>query len=81
MKRPFVLNVKLNEIQRREQDKYMMKKLLKAKATINIKCPESFNFYKKTFRKSKPRENLSKIIFFNILNLIISSYSKKVPNR
>ena len=59
MKRPFVLNAKLNEIQRREQNKYMMKKLGKVKPMVNVHCPESFNFYKNTFRKSQPKGNLS----------------------
>ena len=63
MKKPFVLNAKLNEIYRREQNQYMLRKLNQAKATINMKCPESYNFYKKTFRKSQPKGNLSNLIF------------------
>jgi hypothetical protein len=63
MKKPFVLNAKLNEIYRREQNQYMLRKLNQAKATINMNCPESYNFYKKTFHKSKPKENLSNLIF------------------
>ena len=60
MKRPFVLNARLNEIQRREQNQYMLRKLTKAKPIINTHCPESFNFYKKTFRKSQPKANICK---------------------
>ncbi len=60
MKRPLILNPKLNEIYRREQNQYMLRKLNKAKAMVNDNCPESFKFYKKTFHKSQPRENLSK---------------------
>ena len=60
MKRPIVFNARLNELYRREQNQYMLRKLNQAKAIINSKCPESFNFYKKTFHKSQPRENLSK---------------------
>lgn len=63
MKRQFVLNTKLNEIYRREQNQYMLKKLNKVKASVNSKCPESYNFYKKTFKKFQPRENLSKFYF------------------
>ena len=60
MKRPIVLNAHLNEKYKREQDRYMLRKLNKAKATINMNCPESFHFYKKTFHKSQPKENLGK---------------------
>ena len=60
MKRPIVFNTKLIEIYRIEQNQYMLKKLNKAKATINMNCPESYFFYKKTFHKSQPKENLCK---------------------
>ena len=60
MRRPYVLNVKLNEIQRREQNHYMVRKLGKAKPIVNSNCPESYNFYKNTFRKNNTNLNLSK---------------------
>lgn len=63
MKKPFVLNSRLNEIYRREQNQYMLRKLNKAKASVNSKCPESFNFYKNKFKKYQIRENLSKYYF------------------
>ena len=60
MRKPFVLNAKLNEIQRREQNHYMMKKLGNAKPIVNSNCPESYNFFKNNFRKNNTKGNLSK---------------------
>jgi len=59
MKKPFVLNEKLNTIHRYEQNLYLHNKLINAKPAISINCPESFKFYKRTFRKFK-KENLGK---------------------
>jgi hypothetical protein len=51
MRKPFVLNTRLNEIYNSEQNKYMAKKLENAKSIVNSKCPESFLFYKYNFFK------------------------------
>ena len=59
MKRPFILNERLNAIYKYEQNLYLLNKLKNAKQTIRISCPESFKFYKKTFGKCN-KENLSK---------------------
>ena len=60
MRRPSVLKAKLNEIQKREQNQYMMRKLGKTKSIVDSNCPESYDFYKKEFRKNQTRENLCK---------------------
>ena len=59
MKRPFILNERLNAIYKYEQNLYLLNKLKNAKPTLKIHCPESFKFYKKTFGKCS-KENLSK---------------------
>ena len=64
MKRPFILNERLNAIYKYEQNLYLHNKLKNAKPSIRINCPESFKFYKKTFGKCN-KENLSKLIIFN----------------
>ena len=61
MKKPLVLNEKLNIIHKREQNSYLNRKVKNAKPAISINCPESFKFYKKTFSKNK-KENLSNLI-------------------
>ena len=59
MKRPFILNERLNKIYKHEQNLYLHNKLKNAKPTLKIHCPESFKFYKKTFGKCN-KESLSK---------------------
>ena len=59
MKRPRVLNRRLNEVTKKEQNLYMASKLEGAKPLVNIKCPESYTFYKKNFHKSSTKENIS----------------------
>lgn len=59
MKRPFVLNARLNEIYKSEQNQYMANKLQNAKPLVKINCPESFIFYKKNFHKASSKDNIS----------------------
>ena len=58
MRKPFILNARLNELYKSEQDKYMAKKLENAKPLVNSRCPESFSFYRNEFHRFGPRENL-----------------------
>jgi hypothetical protein len=60
MRKPFILNPKLNEKHKSEQDQYMARKLLTAKPLVNSKCPESFQFYNTKFHKYGPKENICK---------------------
>lgn len=60
MRKYFALNPgKLNQKYKSEQNMYLAKKLEEAKPLVNIKCPESFIFYKTKFHKHKVRNNLS----------------------
>ena len=60
MKRPFILNPILNDMFKREQNQYMMRRIGNAKSSIKTDCPESFSFYKKNFRKNHPKRNIRK---------------------
>ena len=60
MKRPFILNERLNAIYKYEQNLYLHNKLKNARPAVSINCPESFIFYKKTFSKGK-KDNLSNL--------------------
>lgn len=71
MRQPFVLNRRLNELYKREQNQYMANKLERAKPLVNIKCPESFTFYKRKFHKS-PKENIGNKYFFLIYKYFYS---------
>jgi hypothetical protein len=57
MRKPFILNARLNELYKSEQDKYMAKKLETAKPLVNSKCPESFHFYKNNFHRFNLKDN------------------------
>ena len=43
-----------------ESNQYMVDKLRNMKSKINTKCPESFDFYKNIFNRTKSRENKRK---------------------
>lgn len=58
MKKPFILNHFLNDKYKREQNEYMMKRIGNAKSSIKMGCPESFTFYKKSFKKNRPKRNI-----------------------
>ena len=51
MKRQLILNRRLDNINQKEQNDILTKKIRKAKSTLNLQCPESFTFFKsKQFR-------------------------------
>lgn len=58
MRKPFILNARLNELYKNEQNKYMAYKLENARPRVNIRCPESYLFYKNQFHKKGARDNL-----------------------
>ena len=60
MRRPFILNLHLNDLHKREQDSYMAKKLENAKPLVKTRCPESFIFYNTNFHRPGQQYTLSK---------------------
>ena len=68
MRRPFILNNRLNDLYRSEQNKYMANKLENAKPRVNSKCPESYIFYKNQFHKRNPKETIG-MSFLIIINI------------
>jgi len=50
MQKQYILNRKLNLAHKKEQDKLLSLKIRKAKSLIDIKCPESFTFFKTSFK-------------------------------
>ena len=63
MKKPLILNKRLEERNKKDQNNYLKNKLRQAKPIVNMKCPESYIFYQQKFRH-KQKENIcnSKII-------------------
>ena len=52
------MNARLNELYKNEQNKYMAYKLENARPRVNIRCPESYLFYKNQFHKKGAKDNL-----------------------
>ena len=50
MQKQYILNRKLNITHKKEQDELLLKKIKKVKSSIDIKCPESFTFFKTSFK-------------------------------
>ena len=60
MKRMQILNLKIEEKCQQQQNNYLYNKLKTAKPLVNIKCPESYTFYKTKFHKNGAEEDLCK---------------------
>ena len=59
---PFILNLRLNQLYKSEQDRYMAKKLESVKASVNSRCPESFIFYNSNFHRPTPKFSICNFI-------------------
>ena len=60
MYRPIVFNRYLNEKWNTKNNEIMIDKLKNVKAKVNMKCPESFFFYKTGFHRTSARNNRCK---------------------
>lgn len=60
MLKPMVFNRYLNAKYSVETNLLMKNKLERVKPQINMKCPESYSFYKYNFRRTRMRDNESK---------------------
>lgn len=54
MKRPYNLYGRFNELKQVQQNDYMANRLITVKPMINLKCPESYIFFKKKFVRNLP---------------------------
>ena len=86
MKRIKVLNKRIEQIFKKKQDEELINKLKTIKPTIDIKCPESYLFYKTQFNsyKTEPKKLEQKLSVVNIKKsnkikqkLIIKALNKK----
>ncbi len=50
MQKQYILNRRLHIINKMNQDKLLSLKIRKVKSAVDINCPESFTFYKTTFK-------------------------------
>ena len=50
MQKQYILNRRLNLAHKKEQDKLLSLKIRKVKSSIDIKCPETFTFFKTSFK-------------------------------
>jgi hypothetical protein len=51
----YIFNRKLVKIYKEEQNNYLKYKIQKIKSFIDLRCPESFSFYKRGFVENKPK--------------------------
>jgi hypothetical protein len=51
MQKQYILNRKLNNIHKKEQNQLLSLKIQRAKSYIDLNCPESFTFYKNQFKE------------------------------
>ena len=70
MKRQLVLNRRLNDINYKEQNNLLKKKIRKAKSSLDIQCPESFTFFKSKDFKNGQSKQICKldIIIYNLFS-------------
>ena len=52
MQKQYIPNRRLHIINKKNQDKLLSLKIKRAKSALDINCPESFTFYKTTFKDS-----------------------------
>jgi hypothetical protein len=87
MQKPVVFNRHLNKKWKEKENDIMIKKLSQAKPQINMKCPESFEFYKTQF-KATPQVNINtlkefelnknnQILVEKIMNIFNNNQNKK----
>ena len=50
MQKQYIQNKRLHIINKKNQDKLLSLKIKRVKSAIDINCPESFTFYKTTFK-------------------------------
>ena len=51
----YIFNRRLYNMNKNEQNNYLKLKIKKVKSFIDLKCPESFSFYKSEFSETKPK--------------------------
>ena len=85
MYRPIVFNRHLNSKWSSKNNEIMVDKLRNIKPSVNMQCPESFNFYKTQFHKTAERNTKSKLKKFFHINFtfvyIVRQYEIELGNR
>ena len=69
MKKANVLNKRLEKISIKRENLYLFSKIKTIKPSINMKCPESYIFYKMSFHSCRTQPNGSmQSTIYNIYN-------------
>ena len=61
MQKPIIFNRNLNKKWGEKENDIMVDKLINVKSKVDMKCPESFVFYKTQFKKSQAHTNDRKL--------------------
>ena len=82
MQKQYVFNRHLNNNYKKEQNKLLSKRIKKVKSSIDIRCPESFTFYKNHFKSNKKNNKLEKLEQRKINLLMFTKLNKihQTPN-
>ena len=74
MQKQYILNRKLNNIHKKEQNQLLSLKIQRVKSYIDLNCPESFTFYKTQFKEGLTK---NKCKYFFIISVIFICFSRK----
>ena len=69
MQRPYIFNRHLKKHYEDEQNKFLSKRIKKAKSSIDFSCPESFTFFKTRFKEGSFKDKS--------ITKLYNNYSKK----
>ena len=76
MRRQYVFNRILSNEQKKKEDDILALKIQKAKSSLDLNCPESFNFFKTQFREGIFK---NKCIYIFIISVMF--YSEEIGTK
>ena len=62
MQKPYIFNRHLNNHFKEEQNKLLTKRIKKVKSSLDLRCPESFTFFKTHFKEGLSKDKCITII-------------------
>ena len=67
MLKQYIFNRLLNNRFKNEQNKLFSKRIQKAKSLLDLRCPESFTFYKTHFKEGVSKNKCKKIVLLYLI--------------
>ena len=63
MQKQYILNRRLNNRHKKEQNELLSLKIQRAKSSLDLKCPESFTFFQTQFKEGLTKNKCIYILF------------------